>query len=328
MYSAGKVVDWLRLFRAHTAPATVMCLLVPYLLAGGRNVVDFAVLFVLGHLLHFFSFGHNSTMDYWLDIYDPSKKHHPLVSGRIQLFDAHKVVHYGGCLTAIAVVLYSIYRNPISLAPFLLYVVFGHAYNDGLDHLTYHSWIPISFCFAFLSMYGYVLAVGSVTVVSVAISVWCFLVMVYETAFEGSYKDLWNPLEETNLLRRYQVSANPPVIRSDVAMVFFILRSVVNTSVILLLAILLLRQLHYLTLALLVLLTVLEVVFSYKLYRYASSGARREDVLDLFGKAEVTEFFRIASLTGYFVFFFVVYGLVYYVLMNRVLWGTKFGPRV
>ncbi|MEM1866047.1 MAG: UbiA family prenyltransferase [Ignisphaera sp.] len=325
MYSDSKIVDWLRLFRAQTAPATVMCLLVPYLLAGGRNIADFVVLFVLSHLLHFFSFGHNSVMDYWLDIHDPSKKHHPLVSGKIGLRDAHKVIHYGGCLTAFLIALYSVYKNPLSLAPFLMYVVFGHAYNDGLDHLTTHSWISISLCFTSLSMYGYILVKGF-TVDLLLIALWSFLTIFYQIAFEGNYKDLWNPLEEHNLLRRYQLSSNPPTIRGDVALMFFFVRSVLNTAVLIVLALTVLRE--KLFLLLLILLTFFEVMFTYKLYKYSTTGRRREDVLDLFGKAEAIEFFRIASLTEIYALFFIAYGLMYYVLMNKLLWGTSFGPRV
>jgi len=59
----------------------------------------------------------------------------------------------------------------------------------------------------------------------------------------------------------------------------------------------------------------------------------RNKLLENFGKAEAFEFFRIATLlllTQYWYMFIVivVYGLVWFITMNKILFGSKFGPRV
>ena len=334
----SRLRDYLQLFRAHTAPASVLTLVVPYLIAGGGNPVLVGLFFLLGHLMHFFSFGHNSLMDYWVDIRDPNKRHHPLVAGRIRLEDAARVVLYGQVLTAtaMALVILAFSENPaLSLLFFLLYFAWGHAYNDGLDHRDEHSWLSISLCLASATLISYTFTRGLDRVAALLFA-WGLLFELYDIGLLGNAKDIWNPAEEKNPLRRWAVYDESGEFRGlrvttgwiALLTFFWAVRLVASTAVVALVALAVnappentaLLYLFTAVEALAVTLTVIEL---------ATPRPRRERLLPLFGLSESAEFFRLASLAPMpWSLLLVAYSLTYFVGMNKWLWGTRLGPRV
>lgn len=333
-----KLRDYLQLFRAHTAPASVLTLVVPYMVAGGRDPVLVGLFFLLGHLVHFFSFGHNSLMDYWVDIRDPNKRHHPLVAGRISLEDATRVVLYGQALTALAtaLVILAYSENPaLSLLFFLLYFAWGHAYNDGLDHRDEHSWLSIGLCVASGTLISYTFTRGLDRVAALLFA-WGLLFELYDIGLLGNAKDLWNPAEEKNPLRRWAVYDESgkfkglKVTRGWLALLvfFWAVRLLASTAVVALVAVAVNAPLE--NTALLCFFTAVEAfAVTRTITELASPRPCRGRLLPLFGLSESVEFFRLASLAPMpWPLLLVVYSLIYFVGMNRFLWGTRLGPRV
>lgn len=285
-----------------------------------------AYLFVLGHLLHYASFGHNSVMDYWHDVKDPSKKHHPLVSGRIGLDRAHRVIHtllvFSCILLLTPMYLLGKYASLFFAS---LYIVFGHAYNDGLDHATKHSWIPITLCFTCLCASSYLLVGGFETRFAL-VATWAFLTILYQIAWEGNLKDVWNPVELYNPLKNRVVVVKDMIVDVNrlISLLFFTVRAVLNTVVLALLLIDVGVRVD--SLALLVATCIVELYTVLKIH--FTIAIKRDRLLSLFGLAEAFEFFRLISVLGLPGLPLIVYGLVYFVVANRVLWGTRFGPRV
>lgn len=324
----------MQVFRAQTAPATVYTLTIPYLLSGGSDLLVFLLLFAVGHILHFFSFGHNSIMDYWHDLKDPSKQHHPLVSGKIKLETAHRVIHTGLALTALIliIIVFIFSRNPVlPLLSLMLYLVFGHAYNDGLDHSIKHSWIPISLCFTFLSGVGW-LMVSEINTAFILLLLWAFFTVFYQIAFEGNLKDLWNQSEIHNPLRKYaEYIYNPPYppylskIDTKISLFFFLIRYAVNTSILILLSV----ELKVVSIVVGIMLAVFTVIELDALTTlHFKKHVSRDELLKNMGIAEAFEFFRLISLLGLIAIPIIIYGLTWFILMNKLLWGTRFGPRV
>jgi 4-hydroxybenzoate polyprenyltransferase len=332
-----KLRDYLQLFRAHTAPVSVLTLVVPYLIAGGGNLVLVGLFFLFGHLMHFFSFGHNSLMDYWVDIRDPNKRHHPLVAGRIRLEDAARVVLYGQALTgvAIALVILAYSQNPaLSLLFFFLYFAWGHAYNDGLDHRDEHSWLSISLCLASATLISYTFTRG-LNRVAALLFTWGILFELYDIGLLGNVKDLWNPAEEKNPLRRWAVFENGEfrglrVTRGWIGLLIFFccVRLIASSAVVTLVATAVSVPLENM-----VLLCFFTAVEAFAVTRTVSELATprpcRGRLLPLFGLSESIEYFRLASLTPMpWPLLLVGYSLFYFVGMNKLLWGTRLGPRV
>lgn len=357
--------EWLQLFRAQTAPATVYSILVPYLLAGGRDWIVVLTVMILGTFLHYFTFGHNSLMDYWYDREDPNKQHHPLVKGVIPIDSAHKVIHYGLALTSIVFIVLTIIISPkpvYTLSFLLAYIVFGHAYNDGLDKNTSHSWISITLCFTALAGYGWFLGTGRIDLEFYLILVWAFLTIFYQIAWEGNLKDVFNPAEKLNLLRNLGVSVEDEStslnygyteegkiymeektdwvklsIPNWLNVFMYSVRTILNTVVlILLLYVNYSSGLVFLfAVGIFELLTGAETIFVTRIHRIVSRKFQRDELLEYFGLAEATEFFRLISVymaqgIGQFLVgvFLIIYGLEYFIVMNKLLWKSKFGPRV
>jgi hypothetical protein len=330
----GSLRDWLQLGRFHTAPATVLALVVPYLLAGGRDPLVVLSLFAIGHLAHFFSFGHNSLMDYYVDVEDPNKAHHPLPSGRIKLEDATKVILYGQVLTFL---LLSLMILLLSLSPVLSlfflwwYFAWGHAYNDGLDHRSVHSWLPISLCYAGFSLVTYTFVRG-LDIAALLVFTWAFLFEVYDIGLLGNVKDIWNPAERLNPLRGYVVYGSDGSVwglRRGILALFWLLRAVASSFILYLIAFVL--RLPLVNIAMLSALTFIEVLaVTATCLELAPTGpVNRSWLLSLFGLSEAIEFFRLTSLAPALpALLLMLYGLAYFVLFNRLLWGTRLGPRV
>jgi 1,4-dihydroxy-2-naphthoate octaprenyltransferase len=156
-----KVRDWLQVFRAQTAPATVIMVLTSYLLGGGNLfTVEGLSLGILALLFHWFTFGHNSLMDTVAghDLRDKQKAHHALVRGAISLESAHKVIHTGLFILTLIAIWLALKGdgNPsLALAWFAIFITAGHAYNDGLSKTTIWSFAPITICFTAFSLYGF-----------------------------------------------------------------------------------------------------------------------------------------------------------------------------
>lgn len=195
--------DWLQLCRAQTAPATIALVLVAFLAAGGD--LTWAVpLGAFAWIVHLFSFGHNSLMDTAMgyDLRDPSKKPHPLVAGRIKLSDAHKIIHWGSALLAVLGIAITYLMSPapfLALTCFLLFVVFGNAYNSGLSKVSLLGFLPISICFAAIGAWGWLLASPSLGTLGWVLVAYFFFTILFQIGWSGFIKEM-GVRERSNLL--------------------------------------------------------------------------------------------------------------------------------
>lgn len=201
----GTLLEYCRIFRWHSAPGTITLLVGPYLAAGG-SVINAFVLGIFAWLMHGISFGHNSLMDTAMgyDLRDPSKKDHPLVTGRIELDQAHKVIHWGTIILAILGIVITCLISPVpfyALVPFLLFVVFGNAYNSGLSKVSQLGLIfTISISFAALGTWGWFLASPNLGILGVFLVSYIFLGIVFQN-YSSNVKEL-EISERSNLLAR------------------------------------------------------------------------------------------------------------------------------
>jgi len=195
--------DWFQLFRAQTAPATIALVLVAFLAAGG-DLTWVVPLGTFAWLVHLFSFGHNSLMDTAMgyDLHDPSKKPHPLVEGRIKLSEAHKIIHWGSALLAVLGIAITYLISPapfLALACFLLFIVFGNAYNSGLSKVSLLGFLPISICFAAIGAWGWLLASPSLGTLGWVLVAYFFFTILFQIGWSGFIKEM-GVRERSNLL--------------------------------------------------------------------------------------------------------------------------------
>lgn len=202
-----KVKDYLRMFRAQTMPATLFLILVPYLTNGTLISLETLEVALFAVLAHYLSFGHNSLMDTYggWDLKDPSKASHPLVAGRISMTAAHNVIHWGLALLAIlgCIITFQLSPTPvIALLCLLMWFVWGHSYNDGLDKESLFSFVPISLCFTFMGMYGWFLSHGSLNMTGWLYIGYVFFLILFQISYEGCLKEL-EIRERSNILVKF-----------------------------------------------------------------------------------------------------------------------------
>ena len=325
--------DWLQLFRAQTAPATVYALTIPCIVAGCVDTIILAYLFIVGHILHWASFGHNSLMDYLLgfDKVDPNKSHHPLVAGRIDPVRASWVIHlmlFGSTiLLAIPTI---ILDRTLALFFLLAYAVWGYAYNNGLDHLSRRSWIPISLAFGFLPLYGYFLY-GEDPRIAMLLGLWGFLVTFYQIDFEGNLKDLWNPVDTAanKLSKHCKISGEEYSCDPDTGLEHLAARLL---AVAIPVWILFLQGHGLLIQAYAVIVFILSAIGTLVLHNKLVDGGSRRKMLEYMGLQEVLAFYSLLLVflptRPVELGLLAIYGVAYFVAMNKILWGSRFGPRV
>jgi len=186
---------WLQLFRAQTWPATFLVIIVPYLTANSLLDIRTLILILLTIGIHYTSFGLNSLMDYAMvyDQRDVNKKHHPLISGAIKLSKAHNVIHWGlGILTVAAAGITLLISPASALAIFFLtvWVAFGHAYNDGLSKESLFGFLAISLCVTGSSAWGWLLSHNSLSTLGLIYLGYVFFTILYQISWSGFVKEM------------------------------------------------------------------------------------------------------------------------------------------
>lgn len=204
--------SWLQLGRAQTFPASLMLVMVFFLLGGGELFSWFGLaLFSWVWLSHVLTFGHNSLMDSCrvpeigkqpYDAADKAKSHHPLINGRIKFRSAHKVIHFGLMFLVLMAVLLTYWGTGnlgLGMSFFALYIVCGYSYNCGLDKETIFAFVPISLCFMFLGLWGYFLSSTSFSGVALWLAIYIFLLEWFENGVEGCIKEI--ETSEVNMMK-------------------------------------------------------------------------------------------------------------------------------
>lgn len=190
----------------HTAPATLLLLLTPYLSNSPFFDVKTLLLATLFVLFHYLSFGHNSLMDASMmyDQRDKNKQHHPLVSGTIKLHEAHNVIHWGLSLAVmVAGVVTVFWASNITFAFLCLlgWVAFGHAYNDGLSKESLVGFLAISLSITASGGWGWFLSHNGLNLQGSTYLCYVFFTILYQISWSGFVKEM-QVREKSNILSR------------------------------------------------------------------------------------------------------------------------------
>jgi len=328
-----KVKKWLQLFRAQTGFATVYTVVTPYMYLTKDLFLSFVLIPIL-LFLHYASFGHNSVMDYFHDLKDPHKQHHPLIAQKIKYETAHNVIHTMLIISSISLIMISLTsKKPVeSLVALMMYLVFGHAYNDGLSKTTKHSWLPISLCFTSLFAYGWFLGGGEINIKFILLLIAVFMMIFYQIAFEGNLKDICH---ENNLLKNVAkkvecVIKNNKTFITYVGNKFSWARFVTFLNLVVVLS---LDNMFYGLVTTGITFSIVMILIT-EMNEKLEEGVDRDLLLKYFGLIEAITFFMMLSLIAFDLIWLGIYliwvlmGATYFVLMNRYLWETRWAPKV
>lgn len=201
------VLNYLRVFRAQTFPASLLLVMFALLAPGGKvSLWMVAVLFPLVWLIHAIGFGLNSYLDTvaGYDREDPAKAAHPLVSRKISMGQACRVLNFLAMITVVFAALVSLQaREPtLALFAFLLYAVFGYAYNCHLGKEDFLLGpVSISLSFTGLAAWAWFISHETIGLLGWVLILYVFFTILFQISVSGSIKEM-QVKERSNLLIR------------------------------------------------------------------------------------------------------------------------------
>lgn len=197
-----KIVSYLQLSRAHTAPLEIIPATLGALLATEGQINTLVILWsIYGLLYHLAGYSMNSILDWegGYDKNDPHKQHHPLNRGSLSLLEGKL---FGGaffgflCVFGVGLA----YPEIPALIFLLLGAIAGVAYNTIGKEMKYKSLI-ISFAHTTVFIVPYLAMGGDMFAIEFRLaSVYVYLWVLFQIAVSGDIKDILE-LDESNFLR-------------------------------------------------------------------------------------------------------------------------------
>lgn len=184
----------------------MLLIVTPYLHNASFLSLETAAVFLSTLLFHYLMFGQNSLMDtsQGYDLKDPSKAHHPLVTGEISLTAAHNVIHWGIAFATLWAAILTLYISPrpaLAMVFLIMWVVFGWGYNLGLSKESPVGFLSLTIGYTGMGAWSWLLSHDSFTATGLWYLVFVALVLVFQISWEGFVKDMELP-ERSNILKR------------------------------------------------------------------------------------------------------------------------------
>ena len=329
-----KTKDWLRIFRAQTAPAVLILVLTPYLVAGGKLFSWYALLLAVWSIFtHHISFGHNTVMDTIMgwDLKDKNKLHHPLIKKRIREKTALKVIGVGifiSFLIAIFLVYISSGNSFYAMSFFCLFLVGGMVYNNGISKVSVWDFIPISIGFTALSLYSYFLVATEFGEFIILIALYIFLTEWFEIGIEGEIKEI-EIRDESNMLRILGTKCDGKTYSMGKSIIYPWLLKLAALGIV---GYMLYKfTFNWLTLSLFIVGGALALFFCYELTKKRQWDRKKslrdmalEEVISIF----LLPIILLPIIGSLEVFIIIVISIIYFVGMNAFIWNTRLAPKV
>jgi 4-hydroxybenzoate polyprenyltransferase len=260
------------------------------------------------------------------DLKDPSKSHHPLITGKISLTAAHNVIHWGLCGLAVLAILLSLQISPIPLYAItciFLSFVFGYAYNSGLSKESVFGFIPISICFTFMGAWGWFLSHEALDTVGYLYLGYVFCTILFQISYSGFKKELLIK-ERSNILVRLGAKVENGVFKPSKAGIYGVTIKGLNWLIGLLL---LLQNFNIIRLLWFIVISSFVFVYLIRLTK-PREYIRDRELLDMSLEEVATIYLVVPILLDSLVAaLLMVIGLLYFLIVNRILWKAPF-PRV
>ncbi|MEA3557885.1 MAG: UbiA family prenyltransferase [Candidatus Thermoplasmatota archaeon] len=335
--------DWLQLFRSHTSPLEMIITISGSAMAVG-TIWDIKVLYFLifGWLYHNAGYGHNSAEDYiqGFDRDDPNKSHHPIHRGAID-----PLVGRGACILMVLIsFIYGLFISsfdPTAITVLMLLTVFGFIYNMKGKNMG-GKFLPIAIAHSLLFPFSYLgsggeivfretfpFITGTLTAIMVAGTFYLIFQIIYQIMIEGDLKDI--DMDEASFLRSLGVSAHRGEFKASVLARSFSV-SLKTISIAFLFSIVYLgggAAWNYLAL----LIFSLAMLIQDHRLMHGRDWDHSSCLKDMALMEVISTFalvFALSPIIGGWrpALIVMIANMVYFIIMNRYLWGTLMKPRV
>jgi predicted membrane protein len=206
-------------------------------------------------------------------------------------------------------------------------MVCGYAYNNGLDKSTIFSFVPITLCFTSFSLSAYFLSSISLSDIGLLLTIYVALTILFQIGWEGNLKEL-EFKDEKNLLRTMGARVEKGIFYPEQSYWFGWGTKIMSMIV----AVFILSLYPSSVLAFgSILFFSLITTLTYELIKERKWDRNKE--LAKFGTMEICSIYLMVWLSSPIIGFetagfLMLFGLIYYISMNRILWSSLLGPRV
>ncbi len=332
--------NWLKIARSQTAAAVIMLCGIFFLLGGGNFLSFLGIgVIVFSILIHDFSFAHNTAFDVLTgyDTEDEYKKHFPVCDGSVDPFDALKITHIGIFIMVFFAMLLSYFGTGnafLAMSFFAIFLMSGFWYNEWTSKIATWDFVPISICFTSLSVFVYFLVSDEINLLMILSAIYIFLVEWYEIGIAGEIKEA-EMTKEVSLLRNMGMACKKHDVSGEIifdmhnAVYYPFFLKIISLLVIL--AIIGFYTFTWGTLAIFLILGTLMLVVNNKLtdrqLRNRNKSLRHMacgEILAIFLLPLIL--YPVVGLLE--VLFLLFFSLSYFLVMNKINWGTWVRPQV
>lgn len=335
------IKDYLQLFRCHTAPLEITIAVLGAAIGTNTLFTPKILLFaVFGFLYHIVGYGHNSVMDFikGFDRDDPNKSHHPLQRGAIDVKTAKHIIYILLGASFVYGIILSI-ENPVGIGILVFMLIMGLIYNL-IGKRIKAKFIPIAFAHSSIFPYAYFASGGSTNIlygtgfVMLLATIYFFVQIMYQILIEGDLKDLGRN-EATMLdILGIKLENNRIIVPFNARILGFLLK-MANIGIGFYIIHMLGGDIKSVILGLIF--AIFIIYYDHKLLSTRIFD-HRQCLRDMAFMEVICVFFMvIVFIPIYSPSITYAYGgattiilidLLYFVLMNRYLWGTMVMPRV
>lgn len=321
--------DWVQLGRPHTAALTTAIVIIGWLVAGGALLSWTTLfLFIIGLLFHYSGFVHNNICDFKDDLNDPAKSHWAMNRGAISMNRAY-AAWLGSAIAMFALAAWVTHWNIWAMLVLVLAFIFGAFYNLACKK-TVIAPVLISVSFMLLPLFGFLVVSQNLTLVLWLVLAYAFSQMMFQIAVEGYLKDIDS--DRVNGLRRlgagtYIVNGERTLVSSTSANVFSFCLKFMTVYIGTL--ILVLFNEDFLPVFVCFIFTTLSIATGLKLLEFGKFDRR----VIWCSATEILVYFALVwALLGPIglpaALLLTLYPILWFVVMNKYLWGTVLAPKV
>ena len=298
-------------------------LIIGYLMAGGELwSLDTLWWAIFGLIFHGIGFLQNNIFDLAVDKKDPNKQHFPLVRGDINVYHANLVQQIG--LVVIALLGIALMNgNIVAWIIMLAAMGAGTLYNKvSKTSLTSTFWICLTFSPLFL--FSYLSTGGEMDQTAWLIFFFINLQIAFQIGYSGYLKEIGS-LEQINLLRKMGARVKDGIFEPKYTLIF---GSLLRGATIILLVLIASELIEWI---LVLSFFAVSQVFVFMIMK-RRKWERDKDLIRMSLVEALTYFtlpVAIGSIIGWdAVAFLIIFPLIWFVMWNRLIWGTKFTPKV
>lgn len=260
------------------------------------------------------------------DTSDPSKTHHPLLTGRINVHDAINVIHWGKSTLMLIGCALTILWSPLpmwSMFCLFMWYTWGTAYNVGLSKESLFGFIPISVGFTAMGGWAWLLSHESLGKMGTFYLAYVFLTIFFQIAYEGHLKEI-KIRERGNLLHKLGAKVENGIFYPKQARLFGLILKSLNLVVAGALAFL---TLSYTRIEWFLLMSGISLYLLYKL-TWKREYNRGTDLRMMSFMEIMSIYLPIPLLIGWLeASILMLSGVVYFFVVNKILWNDYY-PKV